>query len=84
METDPPRNSRLRLIRADEGRGWAPSLLPACHPMDEDLSVGLPVLFFPYRTERSPMPEKTHATRCGAAASMLCIVCCASNSAGGR
>jgi hypothetical protein len=30
VETDPLRNSRQRLIRADESREWAPSLLPVC------------------------------------------------------
>ncbi len=28
METDPLRNSRLRLVRADESWEWAPSSLP--------------------------------------------------------
>lgn len=42
VETDPPRDIRLRLIDADEGRECA--RMPA------------PGFFFPYRIERSPMP----------------------------
>src|SRR5438067_2337537 len=60
VETDPPRNSRLRLIRADESREGAPgALLPACS--------------WPHRTERSLMPEKTHAISRGVAASTLFV-----------
>jgi len=69
VETNPPRNSRLRLIRTDEGREWARSLLPVA---------------VRHRTDRSPMPQKTHPTSCGAAASMFLALSCASNSAGGR
>ncbi len=38
VETDPPRNNRLRLIRADESREWAPSLLDNIHAQILELS----------------------------------------------
>ena len=70
VETDPPRNSRLRLILADESRGWG--------------SKPAPGLFFTHRMDRLPMPWKTHAIGWGAAASIFLAASCASNLAGAR
>jgi hypothetical protein len=70
VETNPPRNSQLQLIEADERWGQvtkpAPSVFPPQH-----------------RIERLPMPWKTHKPSCRAVASTVCAASCASNSAGG-
>jgi len=57
VETNPPRNTRLRLIETVKNRGRSEVTLRLRAKQSPD--------------ERSPMPEKTHATSCGAAASKL-------------
>ncbi len=70
VETNPPRNSQLKLIDADERWGQVQLLLPE--------------FLIPHRIDRFPMPQKTHRESCRAAASTVCAASCASNSAGGR
>jgi hypothetical protein len=57
LESIPPRNSRLDTIDADECRGRS-----------TDAAAGMT---FQHRIDKFPMPGKTHATRCRAAASIF-------------
>jgi hypothetical protein len=69
VETNPPRNSQLKLIEADERWGQAfpvPGVFRSKH-----------------RIDRFPIPQKTHQESCRAAASTVCAASWASNSAGG-
>ena len=68
-ERNRPRNSRLELIDADERREWACDAAPG--------------FLFLHRIDRFPMPRKTHATSCRAAASTFRAASWASNSAAG-
>jgi hypothetical protein len=70
VETNPPRNSQLQLIEADERWGQVTQPVPSVFPLQ-------------HRIERLPMPQKTHKESCRAAASKVCAASCASNSAGG-
>ena len=58
--------------------------LPAFHPTDGDLSAGTPALPFDIGSIDFPMPSKTHAISCRAAASKFFAASWASNSTGGK
>src|SRR5215472_9704305 len=70
VETNPPRNSQLQLIEADERRGQARTPAPG-------------VFSAPHRIDRLLMPQKLTEKSGRAAASTVCAASCASNSTGG-
>ena len=60
QECNPPRNSQLQLIETVSSRGRSNQMLG-------------PRPIYPHRIDRLPMPQKTHATSCGAAASIFLL-----------